>query len=72
MDLRYDWDRSCCFRPELPTGGCKILTEPLCRTRGRCPFARTAEQARRAREKSAARAREKGCAVAGRYTGGEI
>ena len=50
MDLRYDWDRSCCFRPELPTGGCKILTEPLCRTRGRCPFARTAEQARRARE----------------------
>lgn len=45
MGVKWDCDG-------LEKGGCKILMETLCVTRGQCPFYKTKEQAKRDREKA--------------------
>lgn len=68
--MAIDYEHECCFaRPDLHSKkngiNCAILTEVMCRTRGRCPFFKTKQQAKESAEASYKRAVKRGY-----YTGG--
>lgn len=65
--MSIDYEHECCFaRPSVNKElNCAILSEPLCKTRGKCKFFKTKQQAKESAEASYKRAMKRGY-----YTGG--
>ena len=68
--MEIDYEHECCFARPGPYSkknefNCAILSEPLCKTRGKCSFFKTKQQAKESAEASYKRAVKRGY-----YTGG--